>query len=103
MPSGPAPVPVEWNLPSTRAKPRRAEPRRAKPRKVTLPMTVLPDKLKQLYEEAVGAGCETSRSKSGHIRLRTPGGPLVTGPSTASDIRSIDDTRADLRRAGMAV
>jgi predicted RNA binding protein YcfA (HicA-like mRNA interferase family) len=60
--------------------------------------------LHALIGKASREGFEVSRTNGGHIRLSRDGDatPVIV-PNTPSDHRSVDNTRAELRRAGVTV
>lgn len=60
---------------------------------------VKPKELRDLYKAAEELGAILEQRRSGHWRITRPGYPgAVTGPHTASDNRSVANTRAQLRR-----
>lgn len=56
----------------------------------------------QLVKAAERAGIKVTRTRKGHFKFHTPQGPVIA-PSTPSCSRSIANTRASLRRHGVAV
>lgn len=55
-----------------------------------------------LVREAADAGFTVKRTRGGHVRLVPPGGgETIVAPSTPSDHRSLKNTRAVLKRAGL--
>jgi hypothetical protein len=59
--------------------------------------------LEQLLNEARALGATVTKTRSGHYRVLVPGGGIVICPRTPSDWRSVLNTRADLRKAGLAL
>ena len=59
--------------------------------------------LRPLVEAALGAGWEVTKTGSGHLRFKSPTGALVFTGSTPSDHRAVENVRALLRNAGLAL
>jgi hypothetical protein len=57
--------------------------------------------MRALLAQAEDAGCEVKPTRNGHVQIKVPGGGIVIAASTASDHRTIKNTRAELRRAGL--
>jgi hypothetical protein len=57
--------------------------------------------LKALVQRAEELGCAVSLTRGNHLRIDVPGGGCVHTSSTPSDWRSVKNTRAQLRRAGL--
>lgn len=56
--------------------------------------------LKDIIQQARDQGWEVRTTNGGHLCFRAPNGALVFGPSTPSDVRSIANLRAMLKRNG---
>lgn len=54
-----------------------------------------------LIEQARTLGAIVRRTAKGHWKIVVPGGGIVVCPGSPSCSRSVRDTRAQLRRAGM--
>lgn len=48
-------------------------------------------------------GWRVRETKNNHIQFFPPEGPIIVAGSTVSDHRSLKNTRADLKRAGLDV
>jgi predicted RNA binding protein YcfA (HicA-like mRNA interferase family) len=57
----------------------------------------------RLLKQAEAAGCQVRNTRGGHVQIKAPGGGIVTASATPSDPRSVKNTRAQLRRAGVDV
>ena len=82
-------------------------PELLKPKKKAMPKakgggggSSLPGSLKDLLKRLKDAGCEISRTGSGHIKVEKNGKHVVI-PSTASDYRSLANSLADARKNGL--
>lgn len=61
-------------------------------------------RLRALITAALDNGWTVDRTRNGHFQFRLPDGTVVgVSGSTPSDTRSLDNLRADLRRAGLDV
>lgn len=60
--------------------------------------------MKRLLAQAEAAGCRIVPTNGGHVSIYCPDGKtIVTAASTPSDHRSIKNTVALLRRAGVTI
>jgi hypothetical protein len=57
----------------------------------------------QVLHAAEKQGCRIEQGKRNHFKIFPPRGPMITMSCTPSDHRSIRDTIARLRRAGIVV
>ena len=55
----------------------------------------------ELLQKCRDAGCQISRGKSGHYRIKTPSGQFIFMSSTPGDHRAILNARSVLRRYGI--
>jgi len=56
-----------------------------------------------LLTSAKAAGAEVRRSRSGHWKVYLDGHLITSIASSSSDVRSVRNARARLRRAGLAI
>ncbi|MFT8522717.1 hypothetical protein [Gluconobacter oxydans] len=61
-------------------------------------MNGLHSDMRQLRRQAAALGWTASRTNGGHLRWPHEMGGLVFRPSTPSDVRSIRNTRAQIKR-----
>lgn len=59
--------------------------------------------LDQILREAEKQGCRIEQSKGNHWKIFVPNGSIIVTASTPSDYRSLRNTRARLRKAGIVV
>ena len=59
--------------------------------------------LRRLLKAAERAGATVTRRANNHYRIAIPGGPVVFTSSSPSDHRTLLNTRAALRRAGLHI
>lgn len=59
--------------------------------------------LRELLRKAQDQGCVITLSGQDHIRVTAPNGKIVMCPGTSRSIRTIKNTRAELRRIGVDV
>ena len=57
----------------------------------------------KLLRQAKKLGAVVTRCRSGHFLITTPNGARVIASATPSDRRSLLNTRAQLRRAGLNI
>lgn len=62
----------------------------------------IPPDHRQIVEHAVAAGWTLTRTRGGHLRLRSTTGAIVVFGASPSCHRSVLNLRADLRRNGLA-
>lgn len=68
------------------------------------PRQVRNRELRQLVRRAQRQGWAVTYTGGGHLRWQAPDGALVFTPSTPNGgCRSLENTRADLRRVGLEV
>lgn len=61
----------------------------------------IPPDHKPIVEHARAHGWELTRTRGGHLRLRSPHGATVLFGCSPSDHRAVRNLRADLRRNGL--
>lgn len=59
--------------------------------------------LEALLREAEKQGCRVQQGGNNHWKIYAPNGTIIVTGSTPSDHRSVLNTRARLRRAGVVV
>jgi hypothetical protein len=59
--------------------------------------------VKKLLKEAIRQGFDVHQSHRGHYRVTAPTGVTATVSKTPSCPRTLDNTRADLRRIGVTI
>jgi hypothetical protein len=59
--------------------------------------------LNEVLHAAEAQGCRIERGKNCHFKIYPKRGPMIVASSTPSDHRSLRDTIARLRRAGIVV
>lgn len=62
---------------------------------------VKPVDLRDVYQDAIDAGCTVSMTRGNHVRLVLPNGNTHFGPLTSGDRWSAKNARSQLRKKGL--